>query len=281
MLCSALTNCDYEKERPEGSIRAIVFPTEGAKPLLSYIPYGKDQKDGLHERAEEILNKHDNQDFVKMIAEALTDEEDYIKPTPTACIDDNKVRGGRDTENVLEVWTQLYYPGALPNKSISTAMGAKSKMFQPWDRAVLVFALSNPKTDPRGDMFYKDISLRDFRDAVDWIADFRNPARNRGEGPRENVRRETNWYKYNNPAAIAEDRAERRRAAQDRDSNFNDLFGGREEPWEYEGYDDRYDDRFGGVEEEEMTDRGVSKSQTFFFFIPLLRRRTFLSFVLL
>ncbi|KAF2996385.1 hypothetical protein E8E14_005363, partial [Neopestalotiopsis sp. 37M] len=76
-----------------------------------------------------------------MIAEALTDEEDYIKPTPLACIDDNKVRGGRDTENVLEVWTQLYYPGALPNKSISTAVGGKSKMFQPWDRAVLVFAL--------------------------------------------------------------------------------------------------------------------------------------------
>ncbi|ETS87169.1 hypothetical protein PFICI_00997 [Pestalotiopsis fici W106-1] len=176
LLCSTLANEEFEKDRPDDSIRAVVFPTDEDKPVLRYFAV-KGWVEGLYDAAGEVLDEYDNQEFVKMVADALSDEEDsYIQPRPYAYIKVNKVRGYRDTESVLEVWTQLWYPEALPNQSILKAAGGKTK-YHPWHRSVMIVAMTNPKTDERGEMVYKDMSLRDFRDAVDWLADFNNPSR--------------------------------------------------------------------------------------------------------
>jgi hypothetical protein len=77
-----------------------------------------------------------------------------------------------NTENVLEI---LYgtYQGSKVNRSILAATGIG--LYHVWRGSVLVVAMASPRTTEGGQQVYKDISLRDFRDVVDWLANCGNP----------------------------------------------------------------------------------------------------------
>ncbi|RYP49575.1 hypothetical protein DL768_004777 [Monosporascus sp. mg162] len=90
--------------------------------------------------------------------------------------DKNRVRRYRRQDSILEIWHRGYR-GHTENRAVARATGGD--MFYRWGGNVLVLAMSNPTPGRDIHRAYKDISLRDFRDAVDFLSDYLNPMRER------------------------------------------------------------------------------------------------------
>lgn len=172
LLRSALAQSALETERREDSIRGVFFPADGDKPVLHYFPYVKGLVEGLYHEVAALFHAHEKPE----VQRRLDDDEREDTLGPYHMIHSNRTRGNRDMESAIEVWWRAH-PESNSNKAVRTAAGGK-RTRQPWTGSVLMVAMTYSKRREEClDQTYKDMSLRDFRDAVDWLVDFEDPLR--------------------------------------------------------------------------------------------------------
>lgn len=168
LLCSALAQSTLEKERRADSIRAVFFPADGDKPVLHYFPYVKGLVEGLYDEVAALFAAHEKPE----VQRRLRDDEREDTLGPYDMIYSNRARGHRDTESAVEVWWRAH-PESNVNRAVAAAAGGK-RTRQPWTGSVLMVAMTR---EEGLDQAYKDMSLRDTRDAVDWLVGFEDPLR--------------------------------------------------------------------------------------------------------
>ncbi|RYP72254.1 hypothetical protein DL770_007998 [Monosporascus sp. CRB-9-2] len=154
--------------------RAILFPATGDEPeLVRFVnlewPARQRGVDG--DAVNELFDRHDDPGVLSHVE----DEDGYLLALYE---DKNRVRRYRRQDSILEIWHREYR-GHRENRAVARATGGK--MFHRWGGNVLVLAMSNPTPGRDVNRVYKDVSLRDFRDAVDFLSDYLNPLRARAE----------------------------------------------------------------------------------------------------
>ncbi|KAK6197130.1 hypothetical protein LQW54_010925 [Pestalotiopsis sp. IQ-011] len=155
LLCSSLAQSALETERPADSIRAVFFPADGDRPVLHYFPQVRGWVEGLYDEVAALFAAHEKPEVQRRLRD--DEREDTLGPA-------------------VEVWWRAH-PESNVNKAVKAAAGGK-RTRQPWTGSVLMVAMTYSKRrEERLDQTYKDMTLRDFRDAVDWLVDFEDPLR--------------------------------------------------------------------------------------------------------
>ncbi|CAJ2513235.1 Uu.00g013540.m01.CDS01 [Anthostomella pinea] len=168
-----LTSSNNTASQPEGRILDFLFPALGANPELVYVPDMHPHSvtdEAIPDTINTIFDAHDDA-FVLSHVRASDHHPNFLNEVT------NKVRGYRKQESLLEVWYRKY-GGHRPNEAVRAALTVTGgSSFHVWKGNVLVLAATN--THGRG--VYKDVTMRDFRDAVDFLADYLNPRRREDE----------------------------------------------------------------------------------------------------
>ncbi|RYO76553.1 hypothetical protein DL766_005499 [Monosporascus sp. MC13-8B] len=150
--------------------RAILFPATGDEPeLVRFVNW---DWPALHREVDEdaindLFDRHDD-------PRVLSHVEGKDRYLLALYEDTNRVRRYRRQDSILEIWHREY-GGHRENRAIARATGGS--MFHRWGGNVLVLAMSHPTPGRNVNCAYKDISLGDFRDAVDFLSDYLNPLR--------------------------------------------------------------------------------------------------------
>ncbi|RYP41897.1 hypothetical protein DL767_000726 [Monosporascus sp. MG133] len=154
--------------------RAILFPATGDGPeLVRFVnldwPARQRGVDG--DAINELFDRHDD----PRVLSRVENRDRYLLALYE---DKNRVRRYRRQDSILEIWHREYR-GHGENRAVARATGGHT--FHRRGGNVLVFAISNPTPGGNISRAYKDISLRDFRDAVDFLSDYLNPLREQAE----------------------------------------------------------------------------------------------------
>ncbi|RYP00802.1 hypothetical protein DL764_006406 [Monosporascus ibericus] len=175
LLCSKFVAGQTTPGEPAlRTTRGILFPAAGDEPELVrlvnfYSPARQRRVDG--DAISELFDRHDD----LCVLSHVKDEDRYLLALYE---DKNRVRRYRRQDSILEIWHREY-GGHRENRAIARA--TRGDMFHRWCGNVLVLAICNPTPGRHINPAYKDISLRDFRDAVDFLSDYLNPLRRRTE----------------------------------------------------------------------------------------------------
>ncbi|RYP65453.1 hypothetical protein DL771_008325 [Monosporascus sp. 5C6A] len=174
LLCSKFAASQATPGEPAPhTTRAILFPATGDKPgLVHFVNWDWPARQRVHEDAiNELFDRHDD----PRVLSHVKDGDRYL----LALYEDrNRVRRYRRQDSILEIWHREY-GGHRENRAIARATGGD--VFHRWGGNVLVLAMCHPTPGTSINKVYKDISLRDFRDAVDFLSDHLNPLRELAE----------------------------------------------------------------------------------------------------
>ncbi|RYP24965.1 hypothetical protein DL765_000193 [Monosporascus sp. GIB2] len=148
--------------------RAILFPATGDEPELVHfvnLDWPALHREVNEDAISDLFDRHDDPGILNHVE----DKDRYLL---TLYEDTNRVRRYRRHDSILEIWHREY-GGHRENQAIARATGGN--MFRRWRGNVLVLAMSHPTPGRNVTCAYKDISLRDFRDAVDFLSDYPSP----------------------------------------------------------------------------------------------------------
>ncbi|RYP71749.1 hypothetical protein DL769_004638 [Monosporascus sp. CRB-8-3] len=174
LLCSKFAAGETTPGEPAlHTTRAILFPATGDEPeLVRFVNFDWPARQRVDENV--IIDLFDRHDDPRVLSH-VEGKDRYLLALYE---DKNRVRRYRRQDSILEIWCREY-GGHGENRAIARVTGGD--MFHRWAGNVLVLAMSHPTPGRNIDSAYKDISLRDFRDAVDFMSDYLNPLRGLAE----------------------------------------------------------------------------------------------------
>lgn len=159
LLCSSLKSHSTAQPAPgPGHVRGALFPADSPTPSLAWVGSTKttDPESGISFSSAATASF-----FGDRFPEALYTERNPVRR--------------RDTQHMLEI---LYVEDVnLPENQAVTATAGRT--FRTWRGPVLVLAMTRSTGAAVDPGTYTDVTLHDFRDVVDVLADHENPQRGR------------------------------------------------------------------------------------------------------